>query len=202
MSGIQHPVWREGVQRLITVDPPSAGKDWSVVVAAKEGAGLEGVWWRVKGIFYRFVTSAAAGQRFHRLLAAPGDTQFDFTAHIGNAVAMASTFGNFGSSASFDIWAHENVPGASGNGGFQLAWPFDVRLPQGYVIGTETAALDGADQFTNIRLWIQELIYVPPVDLITGQLASMTDKIVAAVGAAKGNCVLAAASATKQGSPT
>jgi hypothetical protein len=61
----------------------------------------------------------------------------------------------------------ENFPifGAASNFG-PLA--FGLKIPGGHRVGSNTVLIDAGDQYSAIRLVVQELIYVPPVDYISG----------------------------------
>lgn len=200
MSGVQHPVWREGLQRLVTVDAPGPGQEWVVTVPTVP----EGIWWRIKGIAYQFTTSAVAGARQPRVI---------YKASAERGQRSGAWFGDFGGSttqgaslSSLASWYELLPPGAPPAFGtsfhFDVALPFDVRLQPGWSVGSQTENMDAADQYSGIVLLVQEMIYVPPVDFITGEIQSTGNAIIAAIKANHSACAFAVAAGNPVGSPT
>jgi len=133
MSGVQRPVWREGLQRVFNVPIPAAGQDF--VFQLPEGP--EAIWYRPKGVVARLVASGAAGNRNARLLFRTGPNGQTIGASGSNGIAAA------GGSTTEIAW-HELLPisGALAVAGaviarYTLMMPFDFRMPAGFVIASE-----------------------------------------------------------------
>lgn len=189
-SHVQNPVWREGLQRVVPVESPAAGKEWELMVAQVP----EGVWWRVKAVAFRFVASAVVANRQPRVQYRSGSDAY-YEAGFPSVpqaagVTMDYFFAELDASTSPATFTEMN-----------RALPFDFRLQPGHIIGSRTDGLDVGDQYRNVRLYVQEYIYVPPVDYISGALSLAADRIIAAVKANGGcGCPLVVGEAV--GSPT
>lgn len=200
-SHIQNPVWREGLHRIINVDPPGVGQEWSVQVPQVP----EGIWWRVKAVTARFAASAVAGNRSFRVLVDTGNP--------GNVYAVGAQSSNVAAGVTAEITLEESMNPSGlmlGVAGVPVnrivgPWPFDVRIAPGHFVRSETGVIDTTpvtgDQYSGVRLLVQELIYVPAVDYISGALSLAADRIIAAVKASGGcGCPLVVGEAV--GSPT
>lgn len=138
-----------------SVGNPAAGVDWRYTCP---GIGVQ----RVVALQATFTASAAAANRFPSLTLSDGSNDFA-TAPINAAVTanLATIISTF--------------PGAGGQGvaaGPQLwAAPHDgwMLLP-GWSIRTVTTAIDAADQWSAIRLWVAEYP-TGPIDRLTPDVA-------------------------------
>jgi len=159
MSGVQHPRWLRGLQRTFGVENPPAGKDWLFKIPSVP----EGVWWKVKTARWKLTTSAAVANRL---------TRFGFfLTENADAYALAPTSNQQAASLVTDNFFQE-AGGAIGAFNDTLVktgvLPFDLKLQPGQVIGSQTGAMDIADQITGVVICLEENIYVPPVDYISG----------------------------------
>src|SRR6266496_575723 len=179
-SAVQNPVWRKGMQRLFVVDAPPAGQDFRIKVPTVP----EGEWWRLKTAAFRFTTSAVVANRTPRLAVYASDPQglsLDgayYLANSGLLQAAGITGRYFAAEVGQQNTAFSTV--------FQ--WPYELLIQPGHVIETFTGGLDVGDQYDSIVLLVQEMIYVPAVDMITGALSKATDRIIAAIAASAGKC--------------
>lgn len=187
MSGIQRPVWRRGIYRLIAVDTPEVGHNVRIVVPTVP----EGIWWRVKSLRYRLATSAAAGNRTVRTVVGT-DSGSDPNALFNSAYSFfIAGIGSLPANNTNDFLFSELGQGAAVGSIDYGIIPFEVVVQPGHVIGTAIPNLDVADQISNVLLLVQEMIYVPPVDVITGEIQAATARIIAAVAeAGKSKCAL------------
>ena len=133
-----------GVRRAVTVANPNAGADWSVAVPS-------GVMWRIVCGFDNLATSAAAGSRITTYVVKVDGVKVFQSGAAGNQAASNS-------------WPHSFSPYIASMAFFSAAvvmqYPVpDMLLPQGATFGTQTAALDVLDQYSQIALLVDE-VYV------------------------------------------
>ena len=158
MSGIQSPLWREGQQRIVIVDPPGAGKDWTVTVPTTP----EGIWWEPVAIRWRETNSAVVANRSPLVMFDSGTDGGEYAAGLttqstaANAVSIVHV-ANYGTSFGTIVPTRTVV-----------ACP-TLKLQPGHRIRSLTLNLDVGDVLDGIVLCIREWIYVPPVDVITGE---------------------------------
>lgn len=189
MSGVQHPKWRQGIQRLLVLEnPPPVGHDFIFQLPQAQ----EGLWYQIKAVGFRAVASAAAGNRNVFVafsLVDPSQALRAGFLYILTSVYQATN------SRDFNLADGLVAPTAGGLAGQDFSnanLPRDLRLPAGAFVYSHIAGIDANDQITNVRLWVQEWIYVPPVDFITGQIDAAVTKVVAAIGTKSCGCAFAA----------
>lgn len=131
-----------GVNRPLDVPTPVAGAEWSLTLPG-------GAWWRVLLGRARLVTSVAVANRQPGLQLLDPDAQRWATV-AGIAVAASLT----------TVVGYASGSGAAGGGTagacVQVAMA-DVFLPPGFILRSFTPLLDAADQYDQVRLWVQEL---------------------------------------------
>jgi putative heme iron utilization protein len=159
MGGVQHPVWLRGLQRIVQVDSPAAGKEWSFRLPSVP----EGVWWKVKTAKFILTTSAVVANRQVRMGFFLTDGADPFAAAVvSNQQAAGLVVNYFMQEASGQVGAFNDA------GAKSAQIPFDLKLQAGYIVGSQTVALDVGDQYSGIVLCLEENIFVPPVDVISG----------------------------------
>jgi len=123
-----------------TVGNPAAGADWSIAVPASAV-------WVLLTARASFVTSAAVANRIPRLQFFDGATlimDVPTTAVITASQTCSLSWGAGGTS--------HNPTGTL----FSIGFPPAVRLNSTFTIRSTTTAIDAADQWSNIRLYVQE----------------------------------------------
>ncbi len=163
-GGVQRPVWREGLQRHVTIENPPAGSEFIVRVSQVP----EGVFWRLKALRATFTGSAVAGTRDTRFAIGPNETDIAVEFSAGGASAPGLPLTHIAHEAAVDVNGLQFTSSSHVSN-----VPFDLRIPSGWIIRSHTviapnAPMDVGDQWSGISLWVQELIYVPPVDYISG----------------------------------
>jgi hypothetical protein len=149
--------WQERVQRFLEVPTPAVGVDWVMQVPQLPA----GIWWRPKSIVWKLQTSAVVANRRTRLLyAATPLGSAGFPASLDLAYMFTQPSANQAASSLLSYCASES---GELNSTFSsvMTLPFDLRLAPGHFIGVSTENLDVADQFSGIRLLVQELTYLP-----------------------------------------
>src|SRR5229473_238932 len=194
MSGIQRPEWREGAQRLVQINTPDPGREIVVPVPTVP----EAVWWEIISARLGLVASAAAGNRTPALIVDSGSDGGDYAIGLANGGQAPSTtvlyfFSEVGT-------AYAGLPPVAGTviGRTVVALPYYLKIQSVHRIKTLTQGLDAADQLT-LALLVREWTYVPPVDVITGEIQTMAGKLLAALEKKSCGCPLVA---TAVGAPT
>lgn len=134
---------RNAAQQELTVAQPAAGVEWTVTVPVGE-------LWKLRSLFYTFVTSAAVANRIPRIDILDASANLVFEA--GNAISYTA-------SSTWRIAAAVNgsIQGLAANTAIvQLFTLPDVWLPAGYSIKSNTALMDVADRYSAVN----GLIYV------------------------------------------
>lgn len=131
-----------GVRRVVKVANPAAGTDWSVAVPS-------GVMWRLATGVATFTASAAVANRFPGLSFVTSDGMI-FRSPDGNAIA-ANVVSN-------RTYVCNGINAQTINNGqwSEVAVP-DVWIPSGTLVSSNTTAMDVADQWSNINLYVEEL---------------------------------------------
>jgi hypothetical protein len=134
----------EGVRRVVMVANPGAGADWSVTVPG-------GHQWRLIGGAGVFTTSAVVANRFSALQVSDSDGVFYFNGSTSaQAASLAITTVYVPSTALFpaSLFGPRNlVP-------FSPTW-----LRPGDILAASTFAIDVGDQWTSVRLRVEDCIY-------------------------------------------
>jgi len=146
------------MSKIVVVDAPEVGHEWQTQVPV----GPEGIWWRLKAICYNITTSAVAGNRTSRLKVMaspaqpPGFVNMD-DAYAGIAQAPAAAAAN-----STVRYLATEMGELSGFANQFMTLPHDFRVPPGHYIGSQTGAFDVGDQYSAIRLYVEEWVFEPP----------------------------------------
>lgn len=130
-----------GVRRLLQVPTPAAGADWLATVPG-------GRQWRILAGRWRLVTSAIVANR------SPGtQIQVDGIPIFENLLQSS-----LAASSTADLSSIDNSVNAVGQwvGSKWLAYIPGIWLSPGMAIGSETVLMDVGDQYSNIRLYIEE----------------------------------------------
>lgn len=133
--------FRPGVVKVVKVNQPAVGADWTIAVPA-------GNMWKVASGQALLVTGATVATRV---------PQIQLTVQ-GVAVGVyPGTETDVASTSSIMSFTQANGSGSSVAGANNCV----VRLPelalsQGDTIGSLTAAIQGTDQWSNIALWVEE----------------------------------------------
>lgn len=188
MSGIQHPKWRQGLQRLLVLENlPQSGHDFIFQLPQ----GQEGLWYQIKAVGFKVLASAAVGNRNVMVgfsLVDPSQSRRAGFLYILTSVYQTTNKRDFNLA---DGLAATTAGGLAGDDFSNAALPRDLRLPAGAFVFSNVDGIDANDQLTNVRLWVQEWVYVPPVDVITGEIQAATSRIIAAVAeSGKSKCAL------------
>jgi len=187
-------MWRQGRTFKYTQDSPAAGQEWKFVVPSAS----EGALWRPVGIIFRLVTSAVVANRV--ILIAFASEAFSYALFLAAAAAQTAGRTDLYTMNLFTSGRNDVTP-AGGPFIHQSVLP-DLRMVEpGNIIRSQTAGLDVGDQYDSVSLLLEEWVYVPPVDLITGAVDDAVERIVAVMSAGKG-CGCAFASQDKVGAPT
>lgn len=130
-----------GVQRILTVPNPAAGEDWVLTFPG-------GAWWRILTGNFILTASAAVANRAVNIDYLDGATRF--------AAVAAQVVQTAGQTRIIGVSTQGPQGGAAGILTTNLLLP-DLVLPAGYVVRSRTDNLDGADQFSQIRLLVEEI---------------------------------------------
>lgn len=154
---------------MLTVDNPPAGKEWSLTVPQ----GSEGAWFRPLSVLARLLTSAVAGTRAPSLVYAKGDYIYAMTGVAAQAAGVDSLISlqNIGvvRLATTTAPVLQVVTGPLSP---------DILVEPGDRIGSLTPnVFDVADQYSNITVVLEEWVFVPAVDAITGELSRLTREV-------------------------
>lgn len=145
------PLWPGGRQTLgvegpgmlysIAVPNPAAGVDWTQTVPT-------GARWLLHGIYATLTTAVAAGNRQPLLVLDDG---------VNRLTAQNTALVQAGSLANDWTWDPGNpTTGVFANSVNDIDLPFPVPLFAGYRVRTVTLALQAADQWSGIRLLVEE----------------------------------------------
>lgn len=131
-----------GVNRRIDVPAPAAGAEWSLTLPG-------GSWWRLLLGRSRLVTAVAVANRD------PGIELLDPDNQVWAAVTSTVIAASLTTTVSY---ASGSGAATAGVAGALVAVPMtDAFLPPGYVLRSFTPSLQAADQYDQVRLWMQEL---------------------------------------------
>jgi hypothetical protein len=201
MSGVQRPEWRPGIIRLILVDTPDPAREWRVQVPTTP----EGVWWKLICGHARLVRNITAVKPFIQVDAGGEENNvvpFTPIPYWVVGSSSASPAPNVPDVYVFgDIGVTTDAAASYGPGLLhQWPWPKDLLIQPGHFIRSRTVGPMTSDvQWSGVQLLIQEYTYVPPVDVISGEIETAAGKIIAALKEKGGGCPLVA---TAVGAPT
>lgn len=131
-----------GVRRVVNVANPAAGADWSVAVPS-------GVMWRLTTGVATLTTSAAVANRLPGLSFVTSDGMI-YRSPDDNAIG-ANVVAN-----RVYVCNGVNAQTVNNNSWSEVAVP-DMWIPSGTLISSNTTAIDVADQWSNIHLFVGEL---------------------------------------------
>jgi hypothetical protein len=141
-SGVaQQPLDGEGVPLSISVAQPAAGADWSQTVPT-------GARWKVVAATAQLATAAAVATRLARLVIDDGTTPIFEAPAAASQAASLSVLYTYGQGAGGPVTADAAV--------IEGPIPNDAYLPAGFRIRSSTGAIQAADQWSAIRLLVQE----------------------------------------------
>lgn len=148
-------LWHRGQVRLLTIDPPVAGKDWAIEMPQ----GPEGVQYEPLVMSAIITDSAGVANRNFNFFADNGAARYARWGSPNSEVANATVeFVHF-PAASVAILINPTRKGQQGS----MPW---LRMPPGHRIVSETGNMDAADQWTGIRVLVQEWLYEPPGEFV------------------------------------
>lgn len=143
LSPMGTPGLTPGVHRWVRLPDPAPGADWQFKFAC-------GGWTKLVMVHARLDTSAVVAGRAPIFALADADNAFAFesTPIVGNVAASSNN------TVSLVSAGGPMIAGAAGktNGGLP-----DVWLPDGWSFRVSTFAIDVADQWTRIGLYVYEL---------------------------------------------
>lgn len=131
-----------GVEKTASVPAPAAGADWSYRVDG-------GTWQRILLASGTLTTSAAVANRVPRLTISDADGNIYYQWTVGIAQAAGAT-------QRYSASITPLVGGIGGAGAGHLPMPA-LWLPAGFTLSTSTLLLDAGDQWSVIRLLVEEL---------------------------------------------
>lgn len=144
-------LWHRGQVRLLTIDPPAAGRDWAVEMPQ----GPEGVQYEPLVMMAIITNSAAVANRNFNFFADNGNQRYARWGSPNSEVANATVEFVHYPAAGPSILINPTRKAQQGS----LPW---LRMPAGHRIVSETGLIDVADQWAGVRVLVQEWIYEPP----------------------------------------
>ena len=127
-------------QRIITLAQPAAGADWSASVPATAR-------WRVNAVQAQFATSAAVANRVPHIVITDGQ---------GHTVYNVPSLTNQVAATTFQYSAGATVVTAFFDSAVVMALPYPLKMLQTWTISSLTTAIQAADQWSNIVLFVKE----------------------------------------------
>jgi hypothetical protein len=129
------------VRRVVPVQQPVAGAELSIT---PQGLGA----WQILNLLFTLATSAVVANRQVQLVLDDGTTTVWRT--VANVIQAASL------TTTYQASANVNTQPITGNF-FQMQAPQEgILLRRGWRLRTITAAIDVADQYSAVSMWVQE----------------------------------------------
>ncbi len=136
------PLEGQGVLRSIAVTTPAAGANWTQTVPT-------GARWRVRDARFRLVTSAVAGSRVPVIRLTDG---VNVLAEFGTTLSQAA-----GVTVDWNAIAGQGFESDATGPNVEYMQP-EVMLLAGWIITVRTPAIDVGDQYSAVRLTVEEWI--------------------------------------------
>jgi hypothetical protein len=153
-------LWHRGTQKLIVPDNPPAGREWLIRLPPAP----EEVWWKPLVISFTLQTSAAVANRNSRVLYLATSKTVIGAAFAGTDQAASLTY-----EYTFSITGQHqtSLTPPTTPLRYLAPLPHEVMLRPGHEVQSETSLINAADQYSNVRMlveeWVNEYVSDDPV---------------------------------------